>query len=209
MRFICVSLIAVTLGCAEPTRDTVLPTPPLIQVGLGDRIDRVVGHSWPVSDGNPQEFTAAHGDHTLVISLPSDRTWTTKSRVTFFSHKDRHVASVVASPLNEADNFSKVLSHLRKTSEDLKIAHDALFVQKLGEWLTKPPSWSPFGTKSVGCQLEPGITFFAEIKPANEDDKWYLSYHLTVDRYFADGSKTLTSRPQDQAGNPGRELICE
>ena len=175
-----------------------MPTPPSLQVGLDDPIDRVVGHSWPVSDGNPLEFTAAD-DRTLVVRLPSDRTWTTKSKITFFSQKDGHVASVVASPLNEADDFSNVLGQLRKTTEELEIGHDALVVQRLGEWLTKPPSWSPFGTKSVGCQLEPGITFFAEIKPANADNKWYLSYHFTVDRYFADGSKSPTSRPEEHA----------
>jgi hypothetical protein len=81
----------------------------------------------------------------------------------------------------------------------LGVAEDALVIQRLGEWLTKPPSWSPFATKSVGCQLEPGITFFAEIKPATEDEKWYLSYHFTVDRFFADGSESPTLQAEEHA----------
>lgn len=199
MRLICVSLIAVTLGCAETTRSTIVSTPPSIQVGLAKPVDRVVGHSWPVSDGNPLEFTAADDHRTLVIRFPSDRTWTTQSKITFFSQKNGQVASIVATPLNEAVDFSVALDHLRNATEELKIAQDSLVVQRLGEWLTKPPSWSPFATKSVGCKLEPGITFFAEIKPANEDNKWYLSYHFTVDRFFADGSKAPTSQPEEHA----------
>jgi hypothetical protein len=193
MRLMCVSLVALTFGCSETKRTTSAPTPPAIRVGLGDPVDRVVGHSWPVSSGNPMEITAADDDRTLVISLPSGRTWRTKSKVTFFSQKDGHVSSVMASPLNEADDFSNVLGHLRIATEELEIAHDALVAERLGEWLTRPPPWSPFGTKTVGCQLEPGITFFAEIKPTYEANKWYLVIHFTVDRFFADGSKTPMS----------------
>ncbi|XZE37156.1 hypothetical protein SH501x_002758 [Pirellulaceae bacterium SH501] len=176
-----------------------MSTPSLIQVGLDNPVDHVVGHSWPESDGIPLEFTAADDDRTLNIDFPSGRKWTTQSNITFLSQKDGQVASIVATPLNEASDFSNALAHFRKTTNELEISEDILVNQRLGEWLTKPPSWSPFGTKSVGCQLEPGITFFAEIKPANEDNKWYLSYHFTVDRFFADGTKAPASPAEEHA----------
>lgn len=197
MRHIWFSLIAFMLGCAETSTSTIVSTPPPIRVGLDNPVDRIEGHSWPVADGNPLDFTAADDRRTLVISFPSDRTWTTESEITFFSQRDGYVASIVAAPLNEAGDFSDALGRLRKSTEELGIMQDTLIVQRLGEWLAKPPAWSPFTTKSVGCKLEPGITFVAQIKPAIEDNKWYLSYHFTVDRFYANGSKARTAPPEE------------
>lgn len=170
-----------------------------IQIILDGPVNDIDGHTWPESGGVPLDFTAAEGDHEITIGFPSGRSWTTDSKITFFSQKDGHLASAVATPLDEAIDFNHALTRLRTATNELGIAEDTLVIKRLGEWLTKPPSWSPFSTKTVGAQLEPGITFFAEIKPATEDDNWYLSYHFTVDRFFADGSESRSSHAEEPA----------
>jgi hypothetical protein len=184
MRYIIVLLITVLLGCAETSRSTNISSQLPIRIGLDYPVDQIEGHSWPVSDGNLLEFTATEASRTVVISFPSGRIWKTQSKITFFSQRDGQVASIIVSPLNETGDLENVLGLLRNTTEELETGQNALVVQRLGGWLAKPPVWSPFATQSVGCELEPGITFFAEIKPANENNKWYLSYHFTADRFF-------------------------
>ena len=92
--------------------------------------------------------------------------------------------SVEVTPLDESTTFTNALAHLRKTAEELGVAEDKRLVDRLGEWQAKPPAWDPFSAKSLSCVVEPGIELFAEIKPANENGKWFVSYDFTVQKFF-------------------------
>jgi hypothetical protein len=176
--------------------------PPLLKLMLGRAISDTVGHSWPVVNSAPTEITAIESDRLLCVFFPSGRTWTTHSRVTFLSQRGGVVSSIVISPLPAPQVFNVALETVRLAAEELGVAKEPAIAAKLDEWSTHPQAWSPFATHVTGCALEPGVTLFIEIKPGSKAAEWYVTYHLTDDSCFIDGSR---SGLREKGGSPKAE----
>ena len=190
MRSCCFVLIVFTLGCTEGIRRADVP----ITIALEQPVGTVVGYSWPEADGIPLEYTATglrERGRRIIIKFPSGRVWMTDSNISFFQQNDGVVSSVSVAPLEKSTTFINALAHLRKTVRELNIADNKRVVDRIEEWKRQPPSWDPFSVKSLGCEVEPGINFFAEIKPAFKDGHWLVSYEFTVRRFYVgEGDQT-------------------
>jgi hypothetical protein len=42
------------------------------------------------------------------------------------------------------------------------------------EWQAAPPAWKPSATQILTLPLEQGVELLAEIKPAREENRWFL-----------------------------------
>lgn len=179
MRVLRVAFVALLLGCAETNRNSAVEEI-AIQVSLNKPVKDIVGHAWPETGETRMEFTAIEHQHSLTVVFPTSRKWTSPSQLTFLSQEDGILLEVVVTPLRTATTFSSALSNLRETADTLGVSQDKTVVERIGDWSRVPPTWSPFASKPLGCEVEHGIAFFAEIKPSPEDGKWYLSYSFTV-----------------------------
>ena len=199
MRFLSFIFIFFLFGCAEGNRSATVPRLP-IRIALQKPVATVVGHVWPKSGGANSEFTTSESPSSVTVEFPSGRTWMTDSKISFFSQDENVVSSAKVTPLDTSTTFTNAVAHVRKTTEELGVAADTRVIDRLGEWQTKPPSWDEFSAKSLGCEIEPGIKLFAEIKPANENGKWFVSYDFTVQKFFVSesGATELRQELQDQ-----------
>lgn len=168
---------------------------PIVKVALGQDIGKITGHSWPDFNDAAMELTAIESTNSLCIIFPSNRSWTTHSRVTLLSQRRGSVSSIIVSPLDTPQRFSSALATVRRATEELGIAGDLTITSKLHEWSMHPPQWGPFASHATGCALEPGVTLFLEIKPSSKAAEWYVTYQFTADQLFIDGSGVPSSKP--------------
>jgi hypothetical protein len=176
-------LMAVVAGCGGTNGAVSMAHVPIV-VPLDKATTRVSGFTWPVENGRPREFVILEREGNVTVAFPSGRQWTSRSRPTFVDEEGGIVSRVVVTPLRETLSFDEAVLGLSSAIDQLNVDKGSRVRVKLEALRKAPPEWSPFATESLSCEVEAGIELFAEIRPANRDNQWFLSYGYYVNRFF-------------------------
>lgn len=116
----------------------------------------------------------------VVLKFPSGKVWRRSSELTIVDEREGIISEVTTTPLNRSETFNGALRVLMSDSEDLRTPDDPQFLAKMARLESAPPSWGPFESQSTAFDVEPGVSFFAEIKPTRVPEEWFLSYTFTA-----------------------------
>ena len=175
--------MAVVAGCGGTNGTGSMSYVPIV-ISLDKATSRVSGFRWPKERDRPHESVTLEPESKVTVAFPSGRQWTSRSRPTFLDEEDDLVSRIVITPLPEAVSFDEAVRRLSAALDELTVDKGSRIRKKLEALRKAPPEWSPFATQLLSCEIEAGIELFAEVRPANGDNQWFLSYGFYVSRFF-------------------------
>lgn len=171
LRLLIASLTIVVISCSRESSESTA-TDNEVTLTIGGPIRDVSGVYWPTGDA--VETLAIEKPRTITIRFPSGRVWTCRSQITFLSQAEQVVSRVEVAPLKEVSDFAGTASALQSILDELGVAADSPTRERLKNWRAAPPAWAPSASHSLNLELEQEIEMAAEIKPAHQENKWFL-----------------------------------
>jgi hypothetical protein len=177
-RFALAVLVVVVCGCGRESSSP-RAADSIVTVAIGGPTRDVSKTHWPMDS----DTLSIQKPATIQLRFPNGRSWSCHSQITFLSRKEELVSQVEVTPLEKTANFASAVSELQKILDELGIATDSPARERLKDWQAEPPSWDPFATKTLAAEVG-GVELFAQIKPAGDENRWFLVCSFYESRLF-------------------------
>lgn len=112
--------------------------------------------------------------HTVEVQFPSGRAWIADSMVTVVTADGGTVIKADVMPMPRAGTIAEAVSTLDKVLNETGATCSQEMHLKLARLKSAPPAWDAFAGSGIACDIEHDTHLFAEIKPANEADMWFV-----------------------------------
>lgn len=184
MRSILILIAAVGMvGCGDQTNPKRRTNTTSVRIMLDGSVHKIEGLAWTVDAERPVESMTIEDHANLTLCFPSGRKYATFSKVTYLNQKEGVVSLVKVAPLRKTMGFAEALVEVRSLMDEIGI-EDEQFKSRWRKHMKNPPRWADMTSVTFGCQIDKQIGLFVAIRPASENDRWFLCYEFSVNRFY-------------------------
>lgn len=164
-------------------REQPSPSAPLRKIScqLGGPLKAIRGIQWArYQDGRLFERCAYEAPAEVAVTLPSGKTVTLWSRLTFFSQSESMVTEVDLHPLANAVDYYDAVSEVERIGLFIGLDRDELFTRTLTDWKNRPPvPGKPPPTRGTGGLVEKDCDVRIAMKQ-NSEERWFIVLELRM-----------------------------